>query len=766
MSENKVKIAYALDTLTKARDFWYVYAVPDEKDEKGMYARACVVNMYVAPLAADTLITPIFHTAEMSAEDIQKGMAKGSDPVNFAIHKDRKGNTKLRLTQGSVRHYPVYSIKNRSTMELKENKRSFTLMLKEEATNVPEKLGSKYYVISPTGEIGILSRAQLFILAASYTITNAYPKQHSIVFKPGTLRSSVALSICYTIKEANATEPSIRAAKLGDASNIKAVKTLDVNTFLGTSRQERVQEQMRKHIGSNVPLYKLSRKELDMVRSLADNMPNMLRLYDKWVLHSSMDTTVTESFSKKYAAYMRILKANYADKEPQEYFERQRNIITLILREGLLSKATNYYLAGNRNTPTMDKQYAEELYTAVKTVQFIDSVYNKTKAAAVEKQVQLERACIFALTWEHIPKETFEVIQRLNEAHKFLTKVVPLRSLTSVYTNIPAEIKTELAKEDTTLYNSLSSPDLTLAEKMQNLRVLQQMSPASSAMYAAVVHIEPFVTQILTNVCQRLGLKMEGLDFRLKLPVSANVKEAERLRMLGQTESERLNSMNDCLRYTVIIDVPKGQPVYPVDMPETVRTFRPRVAGTEVDYYYINMAMEVLREVAFDLTACVPGKPFVPLWEITRMTNYWEVPNRVNPYNGLNCTFSYVCESKKTKQHTMDTRHGGTPFGLLSFEIQMHTQESFNLKNGVLHELYEETRMPGITDEKLAQNNHLSEEYANKLERIPQIEQFTEDRCKSIVRSSIYPWWVTNAEIIKKVSRLNKFLETLSRSKR
>lgn len=764
MSENNFKITYALDTMTQARDFWYIYAVPNEKDEKGMYARACVVNMRVAPLVADTLITPTFHTAEMSAEDIQKSMPKGSVSVNFIIHKDRKGNVKLRLTQGSVRHYPVYNIHNRNTTEIIGNKRSFTLMLKEEATNVSAKTGSKYYAISPTGEIGILSRAQLFILAASYTITNAYPKQHSIVFKPGTMKSSVALSICYTLEGKNVIEPYTKVTKSGECVNVKAAKLLDVNTFLAHSRQERVQEQMRNRIGAQVPLHKLSRKDLDMVRSLADNMPNMLRLYNKDLISTS--TTGNEKvFSKKYAAIMRILQANYADKEPQNYFESQRTVITFILRAGLLSKSTAYYLAGDKNTPTADKQYAEELYTAVKTVQLIDSVYNKTKPAAVEKQMQLERACIFALTWEHMPTEAFEAIQRLNEAHKYLTKVVPLRALTGGY-NLPPRIVDELSKEDTTLYNSLSSPDLTLAEKMQNLRVLQQMSPASSAMYAAVVHIEPFVTQILKNVCQRLGLKMEGLEFRLKLPVSVNVKEAERLRMMGQSESERLNSMNDCLRYTVIIDVPKEQPTYPAGMPEAVRTFRPPATGAEADFYYINMAMEVLREVAFDLTACAPGKPFTPIWEITRMTNYWEVPNRVNPYNGLNCTFSYVCESKKTKQHTVDTRHGGTPFGLLSFEIQMHTQESFNLKNGILHKLYEETRLPGITEEKLAYNQQLSEEYANKLERIPQIRQFTEERCKSVVRGAIYPWWATNAEIIKKASRLNKFLETLSRSKR
>ena len=144
MSENNFKITYALDTMTQARDFWYIYAVPNEKDEKGMYARACVVNMRVAPLVADTLITPTFHTAEMSAEDIQKSMPKGSVSVNFIIHKDRKGNVKLRLTQGSVRHYPVYNIHNRNTTEIIGNKRSFTLMLKEEATNVSAKTFSSF----------------------------------------------------------------------------------------------------------------------------------------------------------------------------------------------------------------------------------------------------------------------------------------------------------------------------------------------------------------------------------------------------------------------------------------------------------------------------------------------------------------------------------------------------------------------------------------------------------------------------------------------
>lgn len=57
----------------------------------------------------------------------------------------------------------------------------------------------------------------------------------------------------------------------------------------------------------------------------------------------------------------------------------------------------------------------------------------------------------------------------------------------------------------------------------------------------------------------------------------------------------------------------------------------------------------------------------------TAEKNYWNTPNSENAYNGLNCNFK-------------------TPDGY-EFELQFHTEESFKLKDGALHKLYEEQRL-------------------------------------------------------------------------
>lgn len=58
-------------------------------------------------------------------------------------------------------------------------------------------------------------------------------------------------------------------------------------------------------------------------------------------------------------------------------------------------------------------------------------------------------------------------------------------------------------------------------------------------------------------------------------------------------------------------------------------------------------------------------------YNVSAVKNYWN--NHSNPYNGINNNFV-------------------SPKGY-EFELQFHTQESFDLKNGKLHELYERQRV-------------------------------------------------------------------------
>ena len=56
---------------------------------------------------------------------------------------------------------------------------------------------------------------------------------------------------------------------------------------------------------------------------------------------------------------------------------------------------------------------------------------------------------------------------------------------------------------------------------------------------------------------------------------------------------------------------------------------------------------------------------------VSAVKNYWTIPS--NPYNGINANF-------------LTSKY-------YEFELQFHTKESFDLKKGLLHELYEKQRV-------------------------------------------------------------------------
>jgi (p)ppGpp synthase/HD superfamily hydrolase len=73
-------------------------------------------------------------------------------------------------------------------------------------------------------------------------------------------------------------------------------------------------------------------------------------------------------------------------------------------------------------------------------------------------------------------------------------------------------------------------------------------------------------------------------------------------------------------------------------------------------------------------------------YTVVRVKNYWI--NENDPYQGVNVRLISPAGQK--------------------FELQFHTQESFDLKNGELHELYEQQRL--ITDEESEEYRRLRKE--------------------------------------------------------
>lgn len=87
-------------------------------------------------------------------------------------------------------------------------------------------------------------------------------------------------------------------------------------------------------------------------------------------------------------------------------------------------------------------------------------------------------------------------------------------------------------------------------------------------------------------------------------------------------------------------------------------------------------------------------------YTVTNIKNTWNNP--VNPYNGVNTNII-------------------TPEGY-EFELQFHTPESFELKNGELHKLYEEFRVLDHDNPKRAELNEKMFSLSNRLTTPPNID--------------------------------------------
>lgn len=166
--------------------------------------------------------------------------------------------------------------------------------------------------------------------------------------------------------------------------------------------------------------------------------------------------------------------------------------------------------------------------------------------------------------------------------------------------------------------------------KKESSQTKEDVDLSVSEIIAYSQKIEPKITSDLTSIMDKVGGKLVGLDFRLKSQSSLKRKIETEIAD-GFTHSQAVNKIRDAIRYTTVFK--------------------------EKDFVTRYKAMQYLLAIKGYKTIVVK--------------NTWK---NDSAYKGVN-TF-------------IQNENGDV------FEMQYHTQQSFDLKNGLLHELYEQFRNP------------------------------------------------------------------------
>lgn len=151
--------------------------------------------------------------------------------------------------------------------------------------------------------------------------------------------------------------------------------------------------------------------------------------------------------------------------------------------------------------------------------------------------------------------------------------------------------------------------------------------------YGKIVKNEPRITVDLLGISKTTGVDLVGLDYRIKTKDS----------YLRKVNSDSNNSFN--------FDV----------IDKTIAT------TNDVIRYTYQTSHSKLVDKYFEINQELADKGY----KLTKIKNTWTIKH--SPYKGVNCNYL-------------------SPSGQ-GFEIQYHTPESFELKNGELHKLYEEWRL-------------------------------------------------------------------------
>ncbi|WP_056828349.1 minor capsid protein [Psychrobacillus sp. FJAT-21963] len=164
--------------------------------------------------------------------------------------------------------------------------------------------------------------------------------------------------------------------------------------------------------------------------------------------------------------------------------------------------------------------------------------------------------------------------------------------------------------------------------------------------YNKIALHEPKITADLKSIAKTTNVQMVGLEYRLKTMESYLRKvETDSKRSLDiKVISDTISNTNDVIRYT-----------YQSDVNSLVKSFNDVIIELQKKGY-----------------------------SIYKIKNSWN--NKSNPYKGINCIFISPDNQK--------------------FELQFHTPESFELKNGIMHKLYEEYRLDTTSSERKKQITH------------------------------------------------------------
>lgn len=210
-----------------------------------------------------------------------------------------------------------------------------------------------------------------------------------------------------------------------------------------------------------------------------------------------------------------------------------------------------------------------------------------------------------------------------------------------------------------TILKDSNHESLDKLNKTEYNQGMKESSTYARNVLSAVSLIEPRITSQLKHIAKQSNGNLQGLDFRLKSLESLSRKISTDSLLDEISLEEAANNINDALRYTAV--------------------FKP---DNFFDDYH-SMKKALVRDG----------------FKIEKVKNTWLDDG---PYNGVNTVVS--------KDN-------------VKFEIQYHTQESFDLKNGKLHELYEERRLPNITRKRKAELDKMMFELSKSLIKPNQIER-------------------------------------------
>lgn len=161
--------------------------------------------------------------------------------------------------------------------------------------------------------------------------------------------------------------------------------------------------------------------------------------------------------------------------------------------------------------------------------------------------------------------------------------------------------------------------------------------------YDKITANEPQITDDLQEISNLTGTEMVGLEYRLKTKASylRKVNSDSKNSLDAKVIGETISGTNDVIRYTY------------------------QAAGDKLVESYFSVVREMEAKG----------------YSTFKLKNTWR--DKRNPYRGINAIFT-------------------SPSGQ-RFEVQFHTPESFDLKNGPLHQLYEEFRLDSTPPERRAE---------------------------------------------------------------